>query len=316
MGIVQVLITISIIIGCFLISLGLYLINKANHITVEKNQIQTNLKNKLQNEINQLHKDKIELDKILENEKQKIDEICEKEKNKISEQLKIFQQNTDYASAKYFEQIEDAYDEAEIDYKERINELHIKQKKVVEDIKSAETQYKTIIDQINAATKAQLREREKEERLDFYKLSVSAIDLEDIEKLNSIKLMLHNPIILSKLIWSTYFQKQTTEMCNRIFGNKQICGIYKITNLKTKQCYVGQSVNVQDRMKQHIKCGLGIDAPATNRLYNTMQKDGVWNFSFELLEECPRERLDAEEKRWIEIYQSNIIGYNATKVNN
>jgi len=37
-------------------------------------------------------------------------------------------------------------------------------------------------------------------------------------------------------------------------------------------------------MKQHCKCGLGIDASATNKLYNTMQKDGVWNFTFELLE--------------------------------
>ena len=125
--------------------------------------------------------------------------------------------------------------------------------------------------------------------------------------------MLHNPVILSKLIWTTYFQKQTTEMCNRILGTNKICGIYKITNLKTKQCYVGQSVDVAQRWKDHVKCGLGIDASTTNKLYNSMQKDGVWNFSFELLTECSREKLDTEEKRWIGIYQSSEIGYNSNR---
>ena len=144
---------------------------------------------------------------------------------------------------------------------------------------------------------------------------MSDADLEDIQKLESVKLMLHNPTVLSKLIWSTYFQKQTTEMCNRIFGLNPICGIYKITNLKTKQCYIGQSVNVQDRMKQHIKCGLGIDSSISNKFYNAMQKDGPWSFSFELLEECSKEKLNEKEKQWINIFQSDKFGYNSTKGN-
>jgi hypothetical protein len=49
------------------------------------------------------------------------------------------------------------------------------------------------------------------------------------------------------------------------------------------EIYIGQSVNISDRFKQHVKCGLGIDAPATNKLYNNMQEYGVWNFSFEIL---------------------------------
>lgn len=142
-------------------------------------------------------------------------------------------------------------------------------------------------------------------------MNISSIDLDDIIKLNNLKLTLHNPVILSKLIWTQYFMKQTTEMCNRIFGKETVCGIYKITDIKTQQCYIGQSVNIQDRMKQHIKCGLGIDAPATNKLYNAMQSNGVWNFTFELLEECSRNELDKKEKQWIETYQSNIFGLNS-----
>ena len=314
--IINFLIILIFIISIIFIIVGLYSMNKAHNIRIEKDeeyQKQNILKQQLEDKIQQLYKNKTELDKILEEEKQKIDEICEKEKNKISEQLKIFQQNADYASTKYFEQIEDAYDEVEIQYKNKVANLQSKEQQVQDNIKDAEGRYNAIIDQINAATKAQLREREREEKLDFYKLSISSIDLEDIEKLNSIKLMLHNPVILSKLIWTTYFQKQTTEMCNRILGTNKICGIYKITNLKTKQCYVGQSVDVAQRWKDHVKCGLGIDASTTNKLYNSMQKDGVWNFSFELLTECSREKLDTEEKRWIGIYQSSEIGYNSNR---
>ena len=101
-----------------------------------------------------------------------------------------------------------------------------------------------------------------------------------------------------------------TELCDRVLGKKTICGIYKITNLLTEQCYIGQSVNISDRWKQHCKCGLGIEASATNVLYNSMQRDGVWNFSFELLEECSRDLLNEKEAFWIDIYSSNIYGLN------
>jgi len=49
-----------------------------------------------------------------------------------------------------------------------------------------------------------------------------------------------------------------TALCDRVLGKKVICGIYKITNLLTNECYIGQSVNISDRWKQHCKCGLGI----------------------------------------------------------
>jgi hypothetical protein len=36
----------------------------------------------------------------------------------------------------------------------------------------------------------------------------------------------------------------------------------------------------------------------------------VWNFTFQLLEECAKEDLNAREKFWINYFQSNEIGYN------
>ena len=170
-------------------------------------------------------------------------------------------------------------------------------------------------DSLNAGVKARLREQAKKEKINFYKLTISDLDLADVKKLENLKLSLHKPVILSKLIWTQYFQKQMTALCDKVLGKETVCGIYKITNLLTEQCYIGQSLDVAKRWKDHCKCGLGIDASATNKLYNAMQKDGVWNFSFELLEKCSKDLLNEKERFWISMYQSDSFGYNIMKGN-
>jgi len=117
----------------------------------------------------------------------------------------------------------------------------------------------------------------------FYKIQISEKQIKDIKQLEEWKNNLNDPTIVSKIIWSSYILKPTTDLCNRVLGSSVTCGIYKITNDLTKEIYIGQSVNIADRWKQHIKCGLGIDASSTNKLYNNMQNNGVWNFTFELL---------------------------------
>ena len=166
---------------------------------------------------------------------------------------------------------------------------------------------------LSAGVEARLREQQKKDKINFYKLSINDADLADVKMLENLKASFHKPVVLSKLIWTQYFQKQMTELCDRVLGKKTVCGIYKITNLLTEQCYIGQSVNISDRWKQHCKCGLGIEASATNVLYNSMQKNGVWNFSFELLQECPRNLLNEKEAFWIDTYSSNIYGLNTMK---
>ena len=102
-----------------------------------------------------------------------------------------------------------------------------------------------------------------------------------------------------------------TALCNNVLGTTTVTGIYKITNQKDNMCYVGQAVDVATRWKQHAKCGLGIDTPAGNKLYKAMIQDGIWNFSWELLEQCPRPDLDEKEKFYINLYQSYEYGYNS-----
>ena len=285
--------------------------NKAHNIRISKAEEEEIERQKLlniQNEISFLSSKKIKLIEEIEKEKQKADKIYEKEKKRISEQLEIYKKNTDYASEQYAYCLEKEYQKIEKEYDNKL-------KQIEQDKKDADSALQKLRDSLSAGVQAQLREKEKEESINFYKLNISESDLEDILSLNKLKITFHQPVVLSKLIWSTYFQKQTTEMCNRILGTTKKCGIYKITNLQSKQCYIGQSVDIATRWKDHIKCGLGIDASATNKLYKAMQKDGIWNFSFELMEECPRTQLNEKERFWIELYQSDKFGYNLTKGN-
>lgn len=166
---------------------------------------------------------------------------------------------------------------------------------------------------LSAGVEAQLREEEKKKKLDFYKITLTANELNDIELLSNLRGSFKNVTVLNKLIWSEFLQKKVSELVARVVGKTDKTGIYKITNLKTQQCYIGQSVSIGERFKQHCKCGCGIGASVSNKLYISMQEDGIWNFSFEVLEECPRNQLNEKEKLWIDLYQSNVYGLNSTK---
>lgn len=163
-----------------------------------------------------------------------------------------------------------------------------------------------------AAIQAQIKEKEIKEQSSFYCLNPTENELDDIKALERVKPNLHQPRILCMLIWSTYFQKPMTALCNNVLGTATVTGIYKITNQETDECYIGQAVDVAKRWKDHAKCGLGIDTPASNKLYKAIQEYGIWNFSWELLEQCSKEELDEKEHFYIDLYDSKNYGYNSS----
>lgn len=166
-----------------------------------------------------------------------------------------------------------------------------------------------------ASIEARLREQEIAEKIEYYKIKISETDLIDINILEKMKTQLTNPRILSMLIWSTYFQKPLKTLCNNILGTEVVCGIYKITNQITGECYVGQSKDIAKRWSDHAKCGLNIDRPVGNKLYQSMVSDGLQNFTWELLETCKPEELNEKERKYIEIYHSAEFGFNSTQGN-
>jgi len=89
---------------------------------------------------------------------------------------------------------------------------------------------------------------------------------------------------------------------------KIICGIYLVTNLINKHQYVGQSVDIYDRWVKH-------KAPShdDNAFHRALDKYGIDNFTWEIIEVCKQCELDEREKYWIEYYNTYENGYNETR---
>lgn len=88
-------------------------------------------------------------------------------------------------------------------------------------------------------------------------------------------------------------------------------GIYKITNIVNQKVYIGQAVDIQKRIKQHLN-----DAFNSKRreyeypLSRAIRKHGVENFINEVLETCDRSELNEKEIYWIKFYNAKQTGYN------
>ena len=91
-----------------------------------------------------------------------------------------------------------------------------------------------------------------------------------------------------------------------------ICGIYKYQNLINNKIYIGQTIDIKQRIREHR-----YEAFNYNRdnciFHKALRKYGEDNFSFEILEECSKKELNEKEKYWINYYNSEIPnGYNMT----
>ena len=127
--------------------------------------------------------------------------------------------------------------------------------------------------------------------------------------MREIETDLDDTLALNKAIWKIYYEKPYSDLVGRVIGKDCVSGIYKITNLENQMCYVGQSVDLADRWKQHLKRGIGAEPPTRNKLYPAMLATGVENFSFEVVEICPKEELNEKEKFWQNHFNAMTYGY-------
>jgi hypothetical protein len=155
-----------------------------------------------------------------------------------------------------------------------------------------------------------LRRRELEEKQDFYRVLIGQQEIDDIQCLLSIREKLIYRENLDKLIYDVYISKQVTEMVKRVLKGTAPSGIYKITRIKTGEIYIGKSTDVKKRWTEHCKTAYGVGTIAHSVLHTTIKKDGIENFTFELLEEVPKDKLTEREKYWIAFYDSKNYGLN------
>ena len=94
---------------------------------------------------------------------------------------------------------------------------------------------------------------------------------------------------------------------NHLDTVKKVRGIYKVTNKINGKVYIGQSVDIGRRWREHMTAKDDI------YFHKAIQKYGVENFEWEVIEQCKKKDLDEKEIYWIEYYDSFNKGYNRTK---
>ncbi len=246
-------------------------ISLLNKEIVEKQEFNNSLFRVREEELNRLieEKKKEKLAALQQwAEKQKQDQI-----QKIADEFTEFMLRQDELKKKYTEEVNDA--------KKELDEFQAKREAINEAIR---------------------RERELEEAEDFYRIDVPQEDQEDIEVFNTIAPRLRNKEALNKLIYSVFIQRPMDEMIKRVTGGRDISGIYKITFLKTGEAYIGKTTNIKKRWGEHIKSALDIGTIAHSSFHTRLKKDGLWNYTFEILEEVPKENLTEREKFYIQLY--------------
>lgn len=89
----------------------------------------------------------------------------------------------------------------------------------------------------------------------------------------------------------------------------RICGIYCIKNIFRNKMYIGKSININDRYRQHFM-------KLRNNSHHSHKLQASWNkypdeyFVYGIIEECPVEVLDEREKYYIDLYDTYNNGFN------
>lgn len=230
---------------------------------------------------------------------QKANELASEKLAQSAEQMaQKYQQAKDNYQQEYLKAIEESTKE----YTNLIIQKQEELNKISQELVEAKAKQDAIVE-------ANKRAEEVKQKEQFYKLNLSEIDIEEIKKIRSIIPYLRSAEPINKVIWKVYYEKPYSDLIGRVIGQKICTGIYKITNIESQKCYIGQAVNIADRWKQHIKRGVGAEAPTRNKLYPAMYELGPEQFTFEVLEDCDKSLLDSREDYWQEFYQAKEFGY-------
>lgn len=94
----------------------------------------------------------------------------------------------------------------------------------------------------------------------------------------------------------------------------KISGVYLIKNKIDGKCYVGVSVDIKNRWRQH-KSAISRQNNCV-KIANAIRYHGLDSFEFSVIEQCSKHQFDEKERFWIEKYNSVLYGYNLTNGGN
>ena len=280
----------------------------------------------INNQINQLeNKYKLDASKYEGQIKQLDVKLQEKEKryNEVNQDLDLYREGKmkeiDGTAAEYEQRKRQIIDTSIDKYRQsKIDEANIQLEQKQFYINNLEEQVNKIQTELEAERSKRaaineeiLRQKKLEEQQDFFRIQLNPDDTNDIELLRSITPRLRHPEAINKVIWTGYYQKPLAELRKRLLTNGDVSGVYKITRLKTNEIYIGQTTSVDKRWQEHVKSALGVGTLASSQLHRAMAADGCENFTFELLEEVPKDKLRERESYYIDFYDSKTYGLNS-----
>lgn len=237
-----------------------------------------------------------------QNAKQVAQEYYEQEKENAKQRLAYKEQQLKDSYDQKVKELDDLLAQAELDGQ---NQLAMQEAEIQKSLNALNDIQK----RVNCATEVLKKAEAERTQKDFYRIHLTQQDIEEIAKIRSIEPYLRDKVVLNKVIWKSYYEKPTNDMIGRVIGSETRTGIYKITNIEDGRCYIGQASDVSARWKQHIKKGLGADNPGQIKLYAAMLASGPENFTFEIIEDCPKEELDEKEKFYMDFFHAKDFGY-------
>jgi len=88
----------------------------------------------------------------------------------------------------------------------------------------------------------------------------------------------------------------------------KMIGIYTITNIVDNKIYVGESININSRLYNHLRM-LKNNKHSNTHLQNSYNLYGENNFKFEILEECNKELNKSQENYWCNMLNTHDRNY-------
>ena len=194
---------ILLILGFIFLICSLILFYKANQIKINKNKEQENYEQLLNKQIYQLEQERETLINSQIHKKEEINqdllEWQEYRKKEIEAYIESQKQLADQT-------VNTVYESAQKQILDINNDIQNTRNIALQEKEQIQTEIDKLKASLSAGVEARLREQEKKDKINFYKLSISEADLADVKMLQNLKSSFHKPVVLSKLIWTQYLQ--------------------------------------------------------------------------------------------------------------
>ena len=248
-----------------------------------------------------------DLEEMVRRRRASIDAEIREAERQQKQQLELEKQKIDF-------ELERKKDNAYSEYNDYIASLDAQKTRLAEEQEQLKAAYQKDLEEIQQSlegfrqrqesiNEAIRRERMIAEQQDFFRIVLSKDDIADIESLMALAPRLQHRELIPKLIWDAIVARPTEEMIKRVVTTAT-GGIYKITYLPTGEAYIGRTTDFKKRWKNHVMTALGMEKAASSTLHTHMAAHGIQNYSFEILEEVPKEQQSEREKFYIELYNT------------